>query len=254
MGYFEYAGKTSLNTVVESAREVLAKIGRSGMHALAPDEFEYYLCSLELLDSKGGTVAYMNFPVMPNSISEVESKILSISKTNAGVTTMFNSTFVPKEISLQGTFGRKLRLIDGIKDVPSQGGKLLNMLNGNLGFSLFPGDGEMKIKTGFGMINLLRRIVAKTTETDDSGMPYVLVFNNYALNSHYVVEVIQSSYSQNVENNLLWFYALELKAVAPSSAVKKQSVKKFVTEVASASIVQGIQDALAGSVRSLMQF
>ena len=227
-------------------------MGRAGLHALAPDQFEYYMCSFELLDSKGSTVAFMNFPVMPNSISETESKILEISKTNAGIVTMFNPSFNPKDISIQGTFGRKIRILAGIQDIPNQEKKIVNILNGTLGFSVM--QSEVAVKTGFGLVNLLRRIIAKTTSVDDSGMPYVLIFNNYALNTSYVVEILQSSFSQSTENNMLWFYSLEMRAVAPASAVKTESVKTFMFNVSANAIAQGVQSILSDSVRSLMQF
>lgn len=253
MAYWTHVGKTALNTVVESARNVLATVGRAGLHALAPDQFEYYMCSFELLDSKGSTVAFMNFPVMPNSISETEPKILEISKTNAGIVTMFNPSFAPKDISIQGTFGRKIRILAGIQDVPNEAEKkIVNILNGNLGFSMM--QSEVAVKTGFGLVNLLRRIIAKTTSVDDSGMPYVLIFNNYALNVSYVVEILQSSFSQSTENNMLWFYSLEMRAVAPASAVKTESVKTFMFNVSANAIAQGVQSILSDSVRSLMQF
>jgi hypothetical protein len=85
-------------------------------------------------------------------------------------------------------------------------------------------------------------------------MPYVLLFNNYALNSSYVVEVLSSSFNQSVENNMLWFYSLEMKAVAPAEVVKKTTAKNLLGLVSANSIAQGIQGILSDSVRSLMQF
>lgn len=252
MAYVENVGNAVLNSFTQNVANVVSTMGRAGLHALAPDQFEYYLCSFELLNSQGATVAFMNFPVMPNSISETESKIIDIAKTNSGIVTMFNSSFTPKDISIQGTFGRKFRIIAGLKDVPQGEKTILSIMNGNLGFSLF--GNEVKVKTGFGVTNLMRRIIQKTTETDDYGMPYVLLFNNYALNSSYVVEILQSSFSQSVENNMLWFYSIEMKAVAPASVVKQTTNKKFFGLVSANSIAQGIQDILSDSVRSLMQF
>lgn len=265
MAYIEHVGKTLLNSFKTNALNVAATMGRAGLHALAPDQFEYYMCSFELLNSQGATVAFLNFPIMPNSISETESKILDIAKTNAGSITMFNSSFTPKDISIQGTFGRKFRIIAGSKDVSSDDKDkktLVSIMNGNLGFSAF-GE-EVRVKTGFGLISMLRRIVAKTTETDDYGMPYVLLFNNYALNSSYAVEVLQSSFSQSVDSNMLWFYSIEMKAVAPADEVKRSFMitdedrgndkGQWISRVAANSIAQGIQGVLSDAVRSLMQF
>lgn len=248
---YKYSGTTTVNSYVENARSILAIMGRAGLHALAPEEFEYYLCSFELLDSGGNTVAFMNFPVMPNSIIESESKIMDIVKTNKGIVTMFNSSFIPKNISLQGTFGRKFRMLTGVKDILDGSKKVVNFLNGNIGFGSDP---KIVVKTGFGMTNLLRKIIQKVTEVDAMGMPYVLLFTNYALNTSYVVEINQHSISQSVENNMLWFYNLEMTAVAPSEAVKVKRVSSFRFSIASNAIAQGVQNVLSDSVRSLMQF
>jgi hypothetical protein len=252
MAYIDHVGNTILNSFTQNVANVVSTMGRAGLHALAPDQFEYYLCSFELMNSQGATVAFMNFPVMPNSISETEAKIIDIAKTNSGIVTMFNSSFTPKDISLQGTFGRKFRIIGGLKDIPNGDKTITSIMNGNLGFSMF--GNEVRVKTGFGLTNLLRRIIKKTTETDDYGMPYVLLFNNYALNSSYVVEVLSSSFNQSVENNMLWFYSLEMKAVAPAEVVKKTTAKNLLGLVSANSIAQGIQGILSDSVRSLMQF
>lgn len=248
---YNFSRTTTINSAHENARNVLAVMGRAGLHALAPEEFEYYLCSFELLDSAGNTIAFMNFPVMPNSIVESESKIMDIVKTNKGIVTMFNSSFVPKNISLQGTFGRKFRLLTGVKDILDESKKLSNFLNGNIGFGSDP---KIVVKTGFGMTNLLRKIIKKVTEVDETGMPYVLLFTNYASNVSYVVEINQHSISQSIENNALWFYNLEMTAVAPSSVVKVKRVSQFRFSIFSNAIAQGIQNILSDSVRSLMQF
>ena len=89
-------------------------------------------------------------------------------------------------------------------------------------------------------------MVEASTKLDDQGNPCILIFNNYALNTHYVVEVMQDSYSQSIENNMLWYYSLEMKAVAPASAVKSQKEQnaKFLTTVASGAIAKGIGNIL----------
>lgn len=234
------AGST-VNSAVENARGALATFGKAALHTLAPDNFEYYMCSLELLDSSGNTKGFMTFVVMPNNILENKTQIATITKTNKGVSTLFNSTFVPRDISIQGTFGRKFRLLLGMKETENV--STIPFFGGNMGFSVM--DSNVLIKTGYGLTKMLKNMVEASNKLDN-GNPCILIFNNYALNTHYVVEVMQDSYSQSIENNMLWYYSLEMKAVAPASAVRNQKEQnsKFLTTVASGAIAKGIDNIL----------
>jgi len=244
MSFLNQAGNiagSTVNSVAENVRSAVDTIGRAALHSLAPDNFEYYMCSLELLDSSGNTKGFMTFAVMPNNIMETKTQIASITKTNKGILTLFNSTFSPRDISLQGTFGRKIRLLTGMKEAENV--SKIPFFGGNLGFSLSGSD--VLIKTGYGLTKMLKSMVDKSFELDDKGNPCLLLFNNYALNTHYVVEVLQSAFSQSIENNMIWYYSLEMKAVAPSSAVKVQdSDKSFLSKVASGAIAKSINSLL----------
>lgn len=245
-----FLGNT-VNSVAENSRSVMATIGRAGLHSLAPDNFEYYMCSLELLDSLGETKGFMNFAVMPNNIMENKTQIATITKTNRGVVSLFNSTFVPRDISVQGTFGRKMRLLLGMKEAENV--SVIPFFGGNLGFNSFNND--TLIKTGYGMTKMLKSMIDKSFELDDLGNPCILIWNNYALNTHYVVEVLQSSFSQSTENNVLWYYSLEMRAVAPADAVKRLEnnahMVKMLTSVSSGAIAKGITGYLNDVTRMI---
>jgi hypothetical protein len=253
MAFLNQAGRiagNTVNAVVENVRGASATIGRAALHSLAPDNFEYYMCSLELLDSSGNTKGFMTFVIMPNNIMETKTQIVSITKTNRGISTLFNSTFVPRDISIQGTFGRKLRLLAGMKETENI--SKVPFFGGNAGFSFLKND--VLIKTGYGLTKMLKSMIDKSYELDANKNPCILIFNNYALNTHYVVEVMQSAFSQSVENNMLWYYNLEMKAVAPASAVKRQnqnSDKTFFGAVASNAIAKGIGGLLNDVSRTL---
>lgn len=239
---------SSINSVVENVREIGATIGKAALHTLAPDDFEYYMCSLELLDSNKTTKGFMTFVIMPNNIMESKTQIATITKTNKGISTLFNSSFVPRDISIQGTFGRKFRLILGMKEVENV--SVIPYFGGNLGFDVM--DGDVLIKTGYGLTKMLKKMVDASSQLDDQKKPCILLFNNYALNTHYVVEVMQSSFSQSLENNMLWYYSLEMKAIAPADVVKSQQEQnaKFLKSVASGAIAKGIQNVLTDVWRS----
>jgi hypothetical protein len=242
----------TVNAVSEQARSVLATVGRAALHALAPDNFEYYLCSLELLDSSGNSKGFLSFVVMPNNYLENRTQIATVTKTQSGVTTLFNSTFVPRDISIQGTFGRKLRFLLGMQEVEDKNDKSVPFFNGQFGKVLGQ---EVMIKTGYGLTKMLQKMVDTTYKLDDNGMPHIMLFSNYSLNTNYVVEILQDSYSQSVENNMLWFYSLEMKAVAPQSAVQRgedfSKTSQFLTTVATGAIAKGIGNILNSVTRAI---
>lgn len=202
-------------------------MGRGVAHAISPDIIEYYMCSMELLDSSGITQAFLTFPVMPNSIVESETAMATISKTNAGLVTTFNSTFAPKDISISGTFGRKIRLLTGSKEMQTSS----TFLNGNISFNRSDNSRSTVaiVKTGYGVTKMLKSIVDACWSLDLAGKPHVLIFNNYAFNTSYVVEVLQRTFTQSTEMSGIWNYALEMRAVAPASIVKRTGKKQSLT-------------------------
>jgi len=241
----------TVNSVKENALSVLQTVGRAALHTLAPDNIEFYMCSLELLDSSGNTKGFMTLSVMPNNMLESRSQIVTITKTNTGISSVFNSTFVPRDISIQGTFGRKLRLVLGNKEVENV--SVIPFFGGNLGINTF-GESSL-IKTGYGLIKMLKSMIDASWKLDDNKRPCVLVFNNYAFNTSYIVEATLDSYSQSTENNMLWYYSLDMKAVAPAEAVKRSVISnknaKFLTNVAANSISKNLTRVLNDITRSL---
>lgn len=59
-----------LDSVVKTAKSTLKNLGRSMMAAQFPNDFEVYMCSLELADSKGNTIDVFTFPISPESIDK----------------------------------------------------------------------------------------------------------------------------------------------------------------------------------------
>jgi len=240
-----------LNSAASGLASATSSMGRAALHALYPDEIEYYLCSLELIDSSGVTKGYMTFTVMPNNIMDSKTQIATITKTNTGVTTLFNDTFCPRDVSLQGCFGRKLRLITGVQ--PTGNVSTIPFFGGNTGVKI--GKENLLIKTGFGLLKMMENILESAWELDDKKKPHVLIFNNYALNTSYVVEPLQQSFSQGVENNMLWFYSVELKAVADGNIIKSsfsgnKDMKKFLTTVASSQIAKLLNNLITSSIKN----
>lgn len=229
-----------LESTVSNSLNAAMTIGKAALHAMAPDNYEYYMCSLELIDCSGNQVGFISFVVMPNNITESTTPIQTQTKTKNGMVTLFNDSFAPVNISLQGTFGRKFKIVTDMVD-PSEKGK--NFFNGNIG--KIAGI-EIVVKSGYGLTRVLQYILKKTNELDTQGRPYILLFNNYSFNSSYVVDVMSYSFNQSIENNMLWFYELQLKAIAPGSAVRssKQNNAQLLKVVASNAIAQGLTNVI----------
>lgn len=233
-----------LESTVSNALNAAMTIGKSALHTIAPDNYEYYMCSLELLSSDAQRKGFISFIVMPNNISESVQPIQTQTKTKSGLVTLFNNSFCPVSIALQGTFGRKYRLVTGLIDPQDASEKKWkNFLNGNWGkvknFSV-------GAKSGYGLTRVLKYILEKANTLDENNRPYLLVYNNYSFNSAYVVDVINYSFNQSTENNMLWFYNIQLKAVAPGTAVQtnKQSNGSLLGSVASNAIAQGLTNVI----------
>lgn len=247
-------GTGVLNSFIGALTGAVVDVGRAGLHVLGPENFEYYMCSLSLRDRSGVEVAYMSFPVMPNNIMESQMANASVTKTNKGVVTQFNSSFNLKEISIQGTFGRKLRLILGNKEfVSAETGFQMaqKFFNGNVLVNADIAGTDILIKTGYGMMKMMQRILDAAYQNDDNG-PYIIVFTNYAFNTSYVVEPLQRSFSQSTENNMLWYYNIEMKAVADAGGLTlddTKSVGKFLGQVAANAVSNVLTDVISQSMR-----
>lgn len=242
---------------IATATDAAVNTGRAALHATAPDNFEYYLCSFELLDGTDSKkVGFMSFPVLPDSITQSHQTIQSIVKTQNGVVTTYNQSFAPVDINISGSFGRKLRVLTDLKDPWNYKGKKLGMiLNGSINI---PGiNVGVSLKTGYGLVKCLQHMLGganghlgdkhKISAGDKEFRPYFLIFNNYAFNQSYVVEVIGYSFSQSVGNNMIWNYNVQLKAVADANGFlgrKKSTLKQFLKAVATTTIANGLNKTI----------
>lgn len=245
-------GEYILNSMLVKGGQAIGdsviQFGRAAVHAIAPDDFEYYMCSLELLDSAGITKGFVMFPVMPNNMMETKTEMVSITKTNSGIVSIFNPTFVPRDISIQGTFGRKLRVLSNFVPVEEESSNWFKrLMNGSYGKYT----GGVVTKSGYGIMRAMKKMIDMLYRLDENGLPHVMIFNNYALNTRYVVEIPQSSFSQTVGENMLWYYNLEMKAIAPADSVKKQTIGNELLLALNNSIATGI-DSLLKSTRIML--
>jgi hypothetical protein len=208
----------SVKEVANQRLGIIKDIGMAGLHALYPDEFEYYACSFELLDSKNNVKAYFLFPVMPTSISTPENKLVNIKKTSAGVVSLFNTSFNPVDISLAGTFGRKLRIMIG-QDALFSSAFSFSVKGGKAQFS-------SSVKTGYGAMKYMEDMFDKAMELDEFRRPHRLFFYNPTLNNNYLVEILNFTPQMSMENNMLWNYSINMKALAPAELVDLRTTEE----------------------------
>lgn len=239
-------GKSTLNGAISATRGALMETGRAALHATAPDDYEYYLCSFELFNSSMEKVGFISFVVMPNQIVESYSPIQVITKTHGSVITIFNPSFNPFDISLSGTFGKKFRIVKGLKDP----GEVDKKTAGNLALNLLVGKMSnisgtaLGAKSGYGLTKVLQHILAASHGVDELGKPYILVFNNYAFNSHFVVNVVNYQFQQSYEQNMLWNYNINLKAVGYKPIAISSTMSDFLSYVAANSISNGVNNLI----------
>ena len=238
-------------------KQLLLDIGRAGVHALFPNDFEYYLITLELVNSKDETVDYLAFPVNPDSMTYTNPQLTNVKKTLGGIVELDTSSFVPKRINFNGTFGRKFKVLlqPLTLDVTRGPGKRKHVPSFDSGYGYYgpggggqiPGTGKIqiqtnffnpKIKTGYGTTKLLEALLEKSKGLDEEGKPFRLYLYNPALGHNWMVTVKNFVFSQDYStSNMLWRYNVDLEIIAPLAAIKPD-LKTSLLEALGVNILQ----------------
>ncbi len=225
----------STERINKDLRNLSAQIGQAALHSQFPNDFEYYALGLDLTDSDNKILDSLVFPVMPSQIQEPRPTINSVKKSAAGVVSLYNTTFVPFDISIRGSFGRKLRILS------NNGAYSFNALSGRT-----TGNGydapvyNTSVKTGYGTIKLLERICETSQSTDDKGRPVRLFYYNLALNSQYLVEFKNLTFSMDEGNNMIWHYSAVFKAIAPAYLIRANNSTSLISLLSSDVINKGL--------------
>lgn len=209
------------NPVIQRYRSLLQDVGKETLNALFPNDFEAYIMSLELVDADGNTVDFFVFPIMPNSIAITNTSLTNIKKTAGGITTLDTITFIPIDFAIQGNFGRQFKFLVGRSDVSA------SAINFNARSFYLNADADSaatqikkavfnsQIKTGYGCIKILESIIKKSRSIDAQGRPYSLYFYNPSFGDAYLIKVPTFTFNQSKEENMIWNYSLQIKAIAP---------------------------------------
>lgn len=250
----------SISTITKRALGLAADAGKATLSALYPNDFEVYLCSLELTDSVGNTIDMITFPVMPDSISKTEMKRTNIKQTAAGITALTSSAYTQSEINLSGNFGKSFK-ISITNPTQSKAGVAWGTISGKYDSSqigkrslptLLTPAFDLTIKTGYGAIRLLRAILDKSNGVDDQGKPFKLLFYNLAFGESHLVLVPPAgvTFYQDMGYNMVWSYDITLIAVAPLEAVKNDVTGSSLVQTLATALVQKTVNDVARSVSS----
>lgn len=196
--------------------------GKWLLHQQFPNDFEYYMCAFELLDSNLKTLAYFIFPIMPNSLNYNNIPLTKVTKTAGGVSVLKNKQFVPKSLTISGTFGRSFKvligneyqdLISGFSEIKDDIFKGSFKTGGKKILENF----SDSVKTGYGCTKVLETILNESNQPDILGKNKYLIFYNLAFNQSFFVEYEDETYSMAQDTNMIWQYSIKLKAIAPSN-------------------------------------
>jgi len=213
------------NTIADVINTRLLEKGKEGLHGAFPRDFELYMCALELVSPDGETIDYFSFPIMPKNISKTETEATSIQYSLGGVTIVNRTSFIPKELSISGDFGRMFKFtmfeMDGYYralrySMKSGYYSAADITDPN---SIITKSQELPagIKSGYGCIKVLQSIIDKAKAFDENGRTFRLYFYNQALGESYLVVPTKNPlhFDQSVgSSNMIWQYKMNLTIIA----------------------------------------
>lgn len=253
---------TSSNVANQALNSLLKESGRIIANSQYPDEIEYYLCAIELVDPNTQlTTDYFVFPIHPDNIRISDQKIQNVTKTSNGLVSLENSTFTPKQISISGNFGRKFRILAG------DGSTLPNSVSNDevqKGIADVRGtktsgiklpDFNLNYKSGYGMTKILEKLFQKSSRVNNNN-PLQMFLYCYAFNCNFLVQPLNVQFSQNKSMNMIWEYNLNVTALAPADSIKstdkyKTTLSRMASEAFISKGVQVVKD-LVGNEKNIL--
>lgn len=227
---------------LERYQELVKSIGKAGVHYLFPNDFEYYSCSIELTrikDNEEKTSDFFVFPVMPDQIQYNCANLTNIRKTVNGITILKTASFVPRDITIGGTFGRKFKFLLGNSEKVATRFQFGSAVSFTPLFQVGVNDFSASVKTGYGALKTLEKITEKASAISPEGEPYRMYIYIPALGHSWVVELMSHNFSQTMDMNMLWRYSLVFRVVSPIFE-KKISNKSLLKTLAYDNVRKGM--------------
>lgn len=251
----------SAKSVEQKYKDLIANVGKGAAHALFPADIESYMLAIELVSSRGVTIDYFAWPILPDEIRETDTTLTNVRKTMSAVNVQKNPTFNPRQISIRGDFGRNFKMLVGGQSITFAGFGL-SLKNGKFKLSTpnllqnpIP-EFSSVAKSGYGCVKLLEAIKEKSKQLDEDGKPYSLYLYNPILGNNYQVEFVSFSQSQDKNHyNMFPSYTIQLIAIAPLNSVlsRLKNIKSAIKNLT----INGLQktaNSIASNLRQLKSF
>ena len=268
---------SSLTNINEpgALRSILATAGaatRALFHFLYPNTVEAYMMILELVNYKNQRVNSLVFPIMPSALAVGFPQVTKITKSQSTVGVLKNSGFVPKPVSIQGTFGRGI--VNGLT-----GGDIQGLTRSDQKFiesqslaSRFNKEDSTKkhintalgevfkrFNTAYGWTKALQKLGEDAQETDGAGKrPRTMYLFCPPLGINYAVEWMNFSMVESARSsNRMIMYKLQLYATADLNVISESGsdsgndVKQYLRNVRKFGFYSLIDFTNAGTLNNL---
>lgn len=239
--------------LLQDIKALTSTIGKAGLNALYPNEFEYYIVTLELTDSTGKTVEYLTFPITPDALTHTSKNLTNVKKTLGGVTAIDIEGFVPTQLSISGTFGRHLKIIaNQAESISSDNSSINGYFNPKTSqqLELKTAIFNSKIKTGYGTIKLLEALINKSTSLDANNRPHKLFYYSPAQGYSYLIKVMNLELDQDMGSNMLWKYTLTIETLAPAfSSTPTQENNTALTKSMKLNVLQRTGNIIVNNLK-----
>lgn len=254
------------SAALDTYERLVKNIGARAVAAMYPNDFEWYMVALELTDSEDNTIDYMAFPITPDSIAKTEPTRTNIKKSLSGITVLTNPSFTPQEINIKGSFGRNFKILLNIANPISMKGSAFSTTAGKYDlYSIKKGASfltlrnpsfDLGVKTGYGVMKIIKAMLSKSVGLGPDGKPLRLYFYNMALGESYLVVIPPSGaqFTQDVSKNMIWNYNITMIAVAPLELVanKKNAKNWLINGLASSTIQSGVNTLATKITRAIL--
>lgn len=235
----------SVESTYNRYKSIRNSLGERALNSLFPNDVELYMIALELVNSNEETEEYFVFPINPSSISEPNNPIQSIQKTAGGITILNTTTFSPTNIQLQGNFGRGFKILLGKEVVTFAAFNFSNKKQNN---AIAPQEFDPNIKSGYGCLKILERVINKSNSLDSAGKPYALFFYNLALGNSYLVKALNFTPYTNEDSNRIWSYNLSLQSLIKIEDISNQSQKSLTQSLSINSAIQSSVNSTSSQI------
>lgn len=220
------------------------------MSSLYPREFEMYMIAFELCDSKGKTLDYFSFPIMPSEMQISEKNATKSQSTFGGVSSVSSSVYIPKMVKISGNFGRNFKILYRNKvTVP-----FIKKVEVERSYGIGSPKKELEltnsIKTGYGCIKVLESIINRSVGIDEYGNCNRLYFYNLAFGESFLVKVGNFDFQQTLSTNAIWNYSLDIECVCPIYLDKigenkaRKAILNASIQLGMNTLVNGVKDTL----------